>query len=190
MDQNPKVNPAVLGLAAFGLTTVLLNIINAQLISNENLGMILPLGFFFGGLCQIYAGSWEVKLGNTFGATAFTAFGSFWLALVVMIILQSLDVIAPVPKAGLALFLCGWGLFTLYMTIPTFKSPRTLTVVFATLTILFFLLAIGQYYPSVHTLAGYEGIICGFSALYLSAASIINPTFGREIMPIGKPLVK
>ncbi|MBN1786212.1 MAG: acetate uptake transporter [Candidatus Methanofastidiosa archaeon] len=185
-----KINPAPLGLAAFGLTTVLLNLINAGIIPHESLGMVLPLGLFFGGLGQVLAGNREVAVGNTFGSTAFTAYGGFWLAFATMVILENLNVIAPVPKAGLSAFLAGWGLFTLYMTIPTLKKPKALFVVFSTLTILFFLLAIGVYYPSVHTIAGYEGLICGGSALYLSAADIINETFGREALPIGKkPIV-
>jgi len=182
---NHNINPAPLGLAAFGLTTVLLNLINAEIIPHASLGMVLPLGLFFGGLGQLFAGNREVGTGNTFGSTAFTAFGGFWMAFATMVLLENLEVIAPVPKAGIAAFLAGWGIFTLYMTIPTLKKPKALFVVFATLTVLFFLLAIGQYSHGVHIFAGYEGLLCGGSALYLSAAEIINETFGRELLPIG-----
>lgn len=187
MESQKTVNPAPLGLAAFGLTTVLLNLVNAEILSGASIGMVLPMGIFFGGLCQLIAGGWEVKSGNTFGATAFSAFGGFWLAFASMVLMIDNGILAPVPKAGLAAFLAGWGIFTFYMTIPTIKIAKAQFVVFATLTILFFLLAIGEYVESVHILAGYEGLLCGASALYLSAALIINETFEREVLPIGKP---
>jgi succinate-acetate transporter protein len=91
-----------------------------------------------------------------------------------------------VPKAGLAIFLGAWGLFTAYMTVATLKKPKALQVVFITLTILFFLLAIGQFNHTVHIVAGYEGIFTAFTALYLSAAEVINETYGREVLPIGQ----
>ncbi|MHC1605134.1 MAG: acetate uptake transporter [Candidatus Methanofastidiosia archaeon] len=188
MNQN-TINPAPLGLAAFGLTTVLLNLVNAEILAHESIGMILSLGLFFGGLCQVFAGQWEVKTGNTFGATAFTAFGAFWLSLVLLVLLQNTGIVALVPTSGMAAFLAGWGVFTFYMTIATMKKPKALFVVFSTLTLLFFMLAAGQYNSTVHQLAGYEGIFCGASALYLSAAQIINPSFEREVMPVGKPLL-
>lgn len=185
MQEQKNANPAVLGLAAFGLTTVMLNVINSGIVTSDAMGMILPMGLFFGGLGQLIAGSWESKIGNTFGATAFTAYGGFWLALATMLLLESNGYINVVPDAGLALFLAGWGVFTLYMTIPTLKMPRALFVVFATLTILFFMLAIGVYSPGIHKLAGFEGILCGGSALYLSAAQVINETYEREVLPVG-----
>ena len=81
-------NPAPLGLAGFGLTTLLLNVVNAKIINMSDIGMVLPVGLFYGGLAQLLAGMWEFKKNNTFGATAFTSFGAFWLAFAVMKILQ------------------------------------------------------------------------------------------------------
>ncbi|MCC7572331.1 MAG: acetate uptake transporter [Candidatus Methanofastidiosum sp.] len=179
-------NPGPLGLAAFGLTTLILNFVNAEIIPAESLGMVLPMGIFYGGACQVCAGMWEMKKGNTFGATAFTSYGAFWLGLAFMFLLQFAEIITPVPKAGLAVFLGAWGLFTAYMTIATLKKPKALQVVFISLTILFFLLAIGQFNHTVHILAGYEGIFTALAALYLSAAEVINETYGREILPIGQ----
>jgi succinate-acetate transporter protein len=106
-----------------------------------------------------------------------------------MVIFELLGVIDAVPTAGLAAFLAGWGFFTFYMTIATLKKAKALLFVFASLTVLFFLLAMGQYNHSIHLLAGYEGLVCGSSALYLSAADVINETYGREVLPIGKPLL-
>jgi uncharacterized protein len=178
-------NPAPLGLAGFGLTTLILNFVNADLIGKESIGMVLPVGLFYGGLAQFMAGMWEMKKNNTFGFTAFSSFGAFWMALGVMIILENTGVVEPVPKNGLTVFLCAWGLFTAYMTIGTVKISRALQVVFVTLTILFFLLAWGEHDETVAKVAGYEGIFCALSALYASAAQVINETWGRYVAPLG-----
>ena len=177
-------NPAPLGLAAFGLTTLVLNIVNAGIVSAESIGMVLPLGIFYGGMAQFAAGMWEFKKGNTFGSTAFSSFGAFWIALGTMILLENNGTIEAVPKEGLAVFLIAWGIFTAYMFIGTLKLTRTLQVVFLTLTILFFLLAAGEFNTMIHKIAGYEGILCALSALYTSAAIVINETWGRDVLPL------
>jgi succinate-acetate transporter protein len=178
-------NPAPLGLAGFGLTTLILNIVNADLIAKESIGMVLPVGLFYGGLAQFLAGMWEMKKNNTFGFTAFSSFGAFWMALGIMIILENTEVVEPVPKEGLSVFLGAWGLFTAYMTIGTLKISRALQVVFATLTVLFFLLAVGEHNETVMKIAGWEGILCAASALYASAAQVINESWGRYVAPLG-----
>jgi len=177
-------NPAPLGLAAFGLTTLVLNIVNAGIVPAESIGMVLPLGIFYGGMAQFVAGMWEFKKGNTFGSTAFSSFGAFWIALGTMILLENNGTIEAVPKEGLAVFLIAWGIFTAYMFIGTLKLTRTLQIVFLTLTILFFLLAAGEFNPTIHKIAGYEGILCALSALYTSAAIVINETWGRDVLPL------
>jgi succinate-acetate transporter protein len=177
-------NPAPLGLAAFGLTTLVLNIVNAGIVSADSIGMVLPLGMFYGGIAQFAAGMWEFKKGNTFGSTAFTSFAAFWIALSTMILLENTGIIASVPKGGMAVFLIVWGIFAGYMFICTLKLTRTLQIAFITLTILFFLLAAGEFNPTIHKIAGYEGIICALSALYGSAAIVINETWGRDVLPL------
>jgi succinate-acetate transporter protein len=175
-------NPAPLGLAGFGLTTLILNIINADLIGKESIGMVLPMGLFYGGLAQFAAGMWEMKKDNTFG---FTSFGAFWMALAIMVILEDTGVVEPVPKEGLSVFLGAWGLFTAYMTIGTLRISRALQVVFITLTVLFFLLAAGEHNETVMKIAGWEGILCAASALYASAAQVVNESWGRYVAPLG-----
>ena len=179
-------NPAPLGLAGFGLTTLVLNIVNAGLIPRESVGMVLPLGLFYGGLAQFMAGMWEFKKGNTFGATAFGSFGAFWMSFATMEILIGAGILDPVPKGGIAVFLIAWGIFTGFMSVGTFKINRALQVIFVTLTLLFFLLAIGVYSPAVHTIAGIEGIFCALSALYTCAAIVINTTWNKEMLPLGE----
>ena len=179
-------NPAPLGLAAFGLTTLLLNVINAEIIKSSDIGMVLPVGIFYGGLAQLLAGMWEFKKNNTFGATAFTSYGAFWLAFATMKILQINGALGAVsPEGGMAVFLVGWGIFTTYMFIGTIKISVALMVVFGGLAILFYLLAWGQHNADVHKIAGYEGLFTAGAALYTSFALIVNDTWGRDLLPLG-----
>ncbi len=179
-------NPAPLGLAAFGLTTLILNVINAEIISEESIGMVLPMGLFYGGLCQLLVGMWEAKKNNTFGMTAFSSYGAFWMAYALMKILVRNDVLGPVPaESGMTVFLVAWGIFTTYMFVGTIKISVALMVVFASLAILFYLLAWGQHNADIHKLAGYEGLFTAGAALYASAAQVINETWGKNLLPLG-----
>jgi succinate-acetate transporter protein len=180
-------NPAPLGLMGFGMTTVLLNIHNAGYYGLG--GVILSMGIFYGGLAQVIAGIEEWKKGNTFGATAFTSYGLFWLSLVGIVLLPKLGD----NFAGLALnsldfsaYLFLWGLFTLYMFIGTLKASRILQVVFLLLAILFFLLAAGTITGNhqITQIAGYEGILTGFSAIYGAMGQVLNEMYGRKIIPL------
>lgn len=178
-------NPAPLGLMGFGMTTVLLNIHNAGFFELD--AMILAMGIFYGGLAQVIAGIIEFKKDNTFGATVFTSYGFFWLALVGLNVLPLMGYGEAAGSLSMASFLFMWGIFTLYMFIGTLRISKALQVVFGTLTILFFLLAIGNFTGSslVLTIAGYEGIICGFTAIYAAMAQVLNELYGKEILPIG-----
>ena len=149
--------------------------------------MILAMGIFYGGLAQVIAGVMEFKKNNTFGATAFTSYGFFWLALVGLNILPIMGYGEAAGSLSMAAFLFMWGLFTFFMFIGTLRINKALQVVFGTLTILFFLLAIGNFTGSsvILTIAGYEGIICGFSAIYAAMAQVLNELYGKEILPIG-----
>ena len=185
MGDSKLANPAALGLGGFALTTFILNVVNSGLISADNLGMVLPIGICYGGLAQFCAGMWEFKRGDTFGATCFSSFGAFWIGIATMVILESTGVIAPVPREGMAVLFIAWGIFTAYATIASLRVNRAVTSIFVTLTILFFMLAAGEWNVTVHKIAGYEGILCALIAWYTSAAVLINTLFGREIMPLG-----
>lgn len=186
MTEKELANPSALGLGGFALTTFILNVVNAGIIPRESIGMVLPMGLFYGGMAQFCAGMWEMKRGDTFGATAFSSYSAFWLGLATMILLESAGIISKVPLEGMAVFLIAWGIFTVYMTICTFKIAKGLVAVFVTLTPLFFLLAIGEFYHTVKIIAGYEGIFCAFCAWYCSAAVVIESCYGRELLPLGK----
>ncbi len=179
-------NPAPLGLMGFGMTTVLLNLHNAGFYHLNS--MILAMGICYGGLAQIIAGIMEYKKGNTFGTVAFTSYGLFWLSLVVLNILPVIGFWPTATEANAAgFYLVMWGIFTLFMTFGTLNKNIALSVVFITLTILFFLLAIGDFtgITIITQIAGFEGILCGASAIYLAMAEVLNETYGKTILPIG-----
>ena len=179
-----SANPAPLGLMGFGMTTVLLNIHNAGLFGLGT--MILAMGVFYGGIAQVIAGVMEWKKGNTFGTTAFTSYGLFWLTLVGLIVFPKMGLgDAPGPVA-MGWYLVMWGLFTGFMFIGTLKLTRSLQFIFGTLTILFFLLAIGDFTGNamIKTIAGFEGIICGASAIYAAMAQVLNEVYGRTVLPV------
>ena len=181
-----SANPAPLGLLGFGMTTVLLNIHNT---GYYGLGaMILAMGIFYGGIAQVIAGVMEWKKGNTFGTTAFTSYGLFWLSLVALLLLPTGGKLATATSAGLlAWYFLFWGIFTLVMFIATLRINRALQVVFATLFILFFLLAVRDFTGNVPVgkVAGWEGIICGLSAIYAGLAQVLNEVYGKTIAPLG-----
>jgi len=179
-------NPAPLGLLGFGMTTVLLNLHNAGFY--ELNAMILAMGICYGGIAQIIAGMMEWRKGNTFATTAFVSYGLFWLSLVTMIVLTKLGWGAASNDIAIAAYLAMWGLFTLVMFIGALRLNRALQIVFATLTILFFLLAYGDFAnasPGFKHFTGYEGIFCGFSAIYTGLAQVLNELYGKVVLPLG-----
>ena len=184
--KDTTANPAPLGLLGFGMTTILLNIHNAGIYELDS--MIMGMGIFMGGIAQIFAGLQEWKKNNTFGATAFTAYGSFWLSLVALWLIPNTSFGAAYKSSETAVgwYLLLWGIFTFFMFIGTLKLNRLLQVVFSTLTLLFILLAIADFTgnKSIHTFAGYEGIICGASAFYGCIAQVINDVYGRKVFPL------
>lgn len=189
-DADKLANPAPLGLMGFGMTTVLLNIHNAGFFPDAG-SMIMGMGIFFGGIAQIIAGILEYKKGNTFGMTAFASYGSFWLTLVAMWVMPKMGLAVAPPREFVGCYLFMWGLFTGLMFIGTLKANKALQFIFGSLTILFMLLAVEHWIPEhpahlVGMIAGYEGIICGASAIYLAMAEIINEAHGKTLLPIGE----
>lgn len=186
MAERKLANPAPLGLAGFALTTFVLNVHNAGII---DLGAALPLGLFYGGLAQLIAGFLEFATGNTFGMTAFSSYGAFWIALASMVLFEMNGWIPAAALGGWLLWtLIAWTIFTAYMTWGTFGlGNRTLQIVFVSLLVLFILLDIGNAAgnTTIIRIAGWEGIWTALTAWYLSAAEIVNPAFGREVLPIG-----
>jgi len=180
-------NPAVIGLGGFGLTTILLQLHNLGL---AGIGPVIWAGFVFGGLAQMIAGFQEQKVGNNFGSCAFTGFGCFWIALAAMLVAKKYDVF-PVSDTDLAWFLTVWGLFTSLLWIGTFKISKAMFLTFTTLAVGFFLLAFEHFGfgEILGKAAACILLLCAGTAWYMMAAIIYKDLYGRDILPIGKPIL-
>jgi succinate-acetate transporter protein len=184
-EDDVTANPAPLGLMGFGITTVLLNIHNIGVFGIGS--MILAMGLFYGGIAQVIAGIMEWKKNNTFGTVAFTSYGLFWLSFAGIHILPALGMAEPANKTALAYYLFMWCLFTAVLYIATLKLDKATQVVFLLLTILFFLLGLGDItgIKSIGQIAGYVGILTGLSAFYNAAAQILNEIYDKTVLPRG-----
>ena len=190
-EEIKQANPAPLGLVGFGFTTVMLSLINAGVLPKGGEQVVLPLAFAFGGLIQILAGLLEFKGGNTFGMVAFLSYGAFWWWFTFLVLLGGHGVL-DLSQAGstIAVALLGWGVFTLYMWVATFKLNKALWWVFLTLWITFFLLGFGALLGvgGLSVAGGWVGILCGLIAVYTSFALVTNITFNRTVLPLGAPV--
>jgi uncharacterized protein len=182
-------DPAPLGLAAFALTTFLLSLFNAGLLNEAGEPVVFSLALFYGGLGQFAAGMWEFKNKNTFGATAFSSYGAFWLAFWGLEHFYADKIPAAQLEVGVGWFLIAWGIFTAYMWIGSFKVNMAVMVVFLLLTATFFLLGLGDLLGAtgIGMIGGYVGIATAIAAWYASAAVVINTNFGRTVLPVGAP---
>ena len=183
MNEQKLANPAPLGLMGFGMTTIILNIHNAGFFPITS--VILAMGLCYGGLAQVIAGILEYKKGNTFGLTAFTSYGFFWIALVGVWVLPKLGWTEPTPAPYMGWFLALWGVFTFFMFVGTLKGNKVLQFVFFSLTVLFAMLAIHNWTGShaIGIAAGWIGIVCGSSAIYLAMAEVIAEAHGKKVLP-------
>jgi succinate-acetate transporter protein len=188
MSDYKLANPAPLGLLAFGVSTVILNLHNEGLFALNS--MILAMGIAFGGLAQIIVGIMEYRRGNTFGTVAFASYGFFWWSLVLTLLMPNMSffgAVAPANSVAMAAYFIMWGLFTFALFFGTLKTNRALQFVFMSLAILFFLLAAKELLGNplwFSIITGAEGILCGASAIYLGIAEVINETNGKTILPI------
>lgn len=185
-------NPAPLGLLGFGMTTVLLNLHNAGFYPLNS--MILGMGLAYGGLAQVIAGIMEYKRGNTFGTTAFVSYGLFWWSLVLLLVLPKTKIwevdaaspLQPASSVALAAYFFMWGLFTFMMFFGTLNTNRAVQFVFLSLTILFFMLTATELTgnSALGIFTGYEGIVCGLSAVYTAISEVLNEACGKTILPL------
>jgi len=174
-------DPAPLGLAGFALTTFVLSAVNAGWIPKPGEPVVLGLAFGYGGLAQLCAGMWEFKRNNTFGATAFSSYGAFWIAFALLVTFNVAKIPPAAVPAAVGMFLLAWGIFTAYMTIAALTLSRPVLVVFVLLTITFFVLAIGAFSSQVGltVLGGYLGLLTAIAAWYASAITVIASTRKR-----------
>jgi uncharacterized protein len=188
--RTPLINiadPAPLGLAAFALTTFVLSMFNSGLVSDKGEPIVFGLALAYGGLAQLLAGMWEFKNNNTFGATAFTSYGAFWLSFWAFNQFYA-DKISSETDLGHAvgLYLIAWGIFTTYMWIASFRVSVAVSLVFVLLAATFIVLGIGDAGANkdITKIGGYLGIATAAAAWYASFAVVTNKTFGRVVLPV------
>ncbi|HEX7381528.1 MAG TPA: acetate uptake transporter [Nevskiaceae bacterium] len=186
-EAKKAVNPAALGLIAFGMTTVMLSLINAGALPQGGMPVVVIMALVFGGTTQWVAGIFEGRNGNTFAMAAFMSYGAFWVWFALLEILGGSHVI-DMSLAGSVLnwSLVAWGVFTLYMWIPTFRINVALFIVFLTLWITYFLLGFGGV-AGAHVaivIGGWVGVVCGLTAVYTAFASVTNATVGKDVLPV------
>jgi succinate-acetate transporter protein len=177
-------DPGPLGLAGFAMTTFVLSLMNANLVSNRGIGAVLALAIAYGGLGQLLAGMWEFRTGNTFGAVAFSSYGAFWISFYFLLKVVPSSAVTP---HGLSAYLWGWGIFTTYMFLASLRTTGAVALVFLLLAVTFILLAIGDMgsgHTNITHAGGYVGIVTAAAAWYASFAAVINSTFGRVIAPV------
>jgi len=194
---SPIADPAPLGLAAFALTTFVLSGHNAGFMPDA---IWVGLALFYGGVVQLLAGMWEFRNRNVFGATAFSSYGGFWLALGSFVVLVSASggfaslLKGPDLENGLAWFLIAFAIFNTYMLTFATRVNWAVTGVFLTLEITEILLAIG-FFRLAHGqsaywlhVGGWAGIVTAGVAWYTSAAGVINGMAPRAVLPVGRPM--
>jgi succinate-acetate transporter protein len=186
-------NPGPSGLVAFGLTTMLLSLINAGVLPAGGEPVVIPLALSFGGVNQLIAGILEFRAGNTFGMTAFLSYGAFWLWFAMLFLFGhrgTLDLSAAGPTMGVALLL--WGVLSGGFWISTFRINLVLWLTFLGVVLVFFMLGFASllHMPALDQLAGWVGILTGFLAAYCGIAQLSNGTFSRTILPLGAALVQ
>jgi succinate-acetate transporter protein len=182
-------DPGPLGLAGFAMTTFVLSMFNAGLISKAGEPVVLGLALAYGGLAQLLAGMWEFRTGNTFGAVAFTSFGAFWVSYWAFVTFFAKDIPPEHVSAAVGLYLIAWGIFTAYMLIASLRTTGAVALVFLLLTVTFFLLGIGNSGETEGLVeaGGWFGLATAVAAWYASFAAVVNATFGRAVLPV-KPL--
>jgi succinate-acetate transporter protein len=180
-------DPGPLGLAAFAMTTFVLSMFNAKLLGSGGEPVVLGLALVYGGVAQLLAGMWEFRTGNTFGATAFTSYGAFWISFFVFDQFLAKNIPAADLGHAVGLFLIAWGIFTAYMFIASLRTTAAIATVFALLAITFVVLGIGAAgaHENVTKIGGYIGLATAAAAWYASFAAVVNSTFKRTMVPVG-----
>lgn len=187
MNNVKLANPAVVGLAGFGLTTLLLQFHNIGIMG---LGPVVAMGFIFGGLAQMIAGFMEQKTGNNFGFAAFSSYGAFWIGLGIIWMLNHYGIYKS-SGTDVGLYLVAWTLLTLIFWYGALMIHGAMALTFTLLLAGFILLDLGHFgFPILNVVAGYVLIACALSAWYMMAAVILNDLAGREILKNGKPWIK
>jgi len=179
-------DPGPLGLAAFAMTTFVLSMFNADLVSRSGESVTLGLALAYGGIAQVLAGMWEFRTGNTFGAVAFTSYGAFWISFWAFVQFYASGIPAADAGHAVGLYLIAWGIFTSYMFIASLRTTGAIALVFILLAVTYFLLGIGNANGSDSLIkaGGWVGLATAIAAWYASFAAVTNATFGRIVLPV------
>jgi succinate-acetate transporter protein len=185
----PIADPGPLGLGAFALTTFVLSMFNADLVSKAGEPVVLGLALAYGGGAQLLAGMWEFRTGNTFGAVAFSSYGAFWISFWALVTFFIPKIPAADVGHAVGLYLIAWGIFTTYMFIASLRTTAAVALVFALLAATYILLGIGNAgaHANIVKWGGYVGLATAAAAWYASFAAVTNSTFGRTVLPV-RPL--
>jgi succinate-acetate transporter protein len=179
-------DPGPLGLAAFAMTTFVLSMFNAKLVSSGGEPVVLGLALAYGGIAQLLAGMWEFRTGNTFGAVAFTSYGAFWISFWALVVFYASKIPAADAGHAIGLYLWAWAIFTTYMFVASLRTTGAVALVFFLLAITFILLGAGNSgnHENVIKWGGYIGLATAAAAWYASFAAVMNSTFGRTVLPV------
>lgn len=179
-------DPGPLGLGGFALTTFVLSMFNAGLVSKAGEPVVLGLALAYGGIAQLLAGMWEFRTGNTFGAVAFSSFGAFWISFWALVTFFVKDIPAAHAGDAIGLYLIAWGIFTSYMFVASLRTTAAISLVFILLAATFIVLGIGEANASTGTVevGGWLGLATAAAAWYASFAAVTNSTFGRTVLPV------
>ena len=170
-------NPGPLGLCGFALTTFMLSAANAGLFTGAQI--VIGPALFYGGLAQLLAGMWEFKVGNTFGATAFSSYGAFWLAVGASLQLN----LIPSDQA-FGVFLLGWTIFTALMFVATLRTNAATIALFGALLVTFVLLTFAKFGGQTERIGGYFGLLTAGIAWYVALAGLLSSMPSAFTLPV------
>jgi len=187
MSEKKLANPAVVGLAGFSMTTLVLQFHN---VGWCGIGPVVVLGIFFGGIAQLIAGFQEQKTGNNFGYSAFVSYGAFWIGLGFILVMKEFGRF-NITTTDIGWYLFAWMLYTFIMWTASWRVHTAMALTFLTLFLGFLLLVIGHFVnPIWNVVAGYELMVCSGLAMYMMIATITNDLAGKTVLPFGKPWIK
>ncbi|HKW22416.1 MAG TPA: acetate uptake transporter [Ktedonobacterales bacterium] len=187
-------DPAPLGLMGFGLTTFILSLVNAGVLKGAaDIKVVIGLAVFYGGLAQLLAGMWEFRNGNTFGATAFSSYGAFWLSFAALLIPGfgiTFGTTAGPASSAVGWYLIGWAIITGMLALGTFRLNGALVVVFVLLFLAYVVLGIGfingtKPGEGLIAVGGWIGVLTAIAAWYTALAGVLRGVSGGKIaLPI------
>jgi succinate-acetate transporter protein len=203
MNDQPVANTTSFGAIGFGFSILLLSLHLAQILDTNAMGVILATGLFAGGLTPLIAGLWSLKTGNSFAATTYILAATFWFSYVFISFLPALGLVSPVTEPAVAMlvqmpFFFLWGILAFSLFLSSMKTNRVLQINLFLLAIFLWLVAFGYFHAwetwhnttitdlTLVWIAGWVGVAAGFVGIYYGLASVLNETYQREVMPLGK----